>query len=481
MASSSRLAAAVLTVAVLWPSLATALDPQPPVLVSVQWDTGDPTWGLCTSRLQFGSDSRYLSFACYGDDLTPGDTNDRRDTVLLDRVTGAIELVSVSSDGQQTYYDSAGGDPSEDGHQVAFASAGPLHPDYWPPPMFEVGRPAIYLRHLNTGQTDLVSRDAFGQALTGSLVYYGANFMRGEVLFHYTGDIRTGPGPGPFGAPSQLWTKSWITGAVELISATPTGELSSGGLNGSFSATGRYIVFVGGHALGPPARPQDANIYVRDRDTGTVERLTWPWAGGEFLGESLMVRRPRITADGRYVVFSTTSTEIHPDAASTSLLHVYLLDRQTGDLEHVSPTPGYSSYNDGADISDDGRYVAWFSRNFSFQGPPDPPADMRAIWVLDRDTGQRVNVTASLGPLYQESDINLDLAPDGSAIAFTWRVGDPTSPVFGPPLVYTVELRGTPSPPPPSATPVPATSAWLVLVLAGGVLLLAAGRHRRPS
>lgn len=90
-------------------------------------------------------------------------------------------------------------------------------------------------------------------------------------------------------------------------------------------------------------------------------------------------------------------------------------------------------------------------------------------------------MTAPLGPLHLDNNIELDLAPDGSAIAFTWRVADPTSPVSGPPLVYTVDLRGTPPPPPPPATPVPATSAWLVLLLAGGVLLLAAGRHRRSS
>lgn len=91
---------------------------------------------------------------------------------------------------------------------------------------------------------------------------------------------------------------------------------------------------------------------------------------------------------------------------------MYLLDRQSGVLEVISrnaETTGYSSFNSPSDMSDDGRYVAWLSRAFEFSGPPNPTADQRAIWVLDRQTGQRVNVTTPLGPLLRDSDISLDL------------------------------------------------------------------------
>src|SRR5690606_27659795 len=105
------------------------------------------------------------------------------------------------------------------------------------------------------------------------------------------------------------------------------------------------------------------------------DRLTFPWEGGEFQAVfNIGPTPPRVSADGRFVVFQTSSTEIHPDAQALGGTQVYLVDRQASELELISRTPGYASYNTFADISDDGRYVAWASRNFSFQGPPDPPA-----------------------------------------------------------------------------------------------------------
>lgn len=115
-------------------------------------------------------------------------------------------------------------------------------------------------------------------------------------------------------------------------------------------------------------------------------------------------------------------------------------------------------------------------------GPPNPPADMRAIWVLDRQTGQRVNVTGLLGPLYLDNTINFDLSPDGSLIAFSWRIADTNHPLFGRLLLYTSQLRGTQRVAPP--TPVPALSFVFLILLGIGVLLFvhraAEATHTHP-
>lgn len=466
---------AVIALAAFLPALAAALDPGPPVLGSVRWDNGEPT-GLCAAPVQFGPDSRFVSVSCFGDDIAPGDSNDRRDTVLLDRDGGQPSLISVSSLGVQTIHHSLAGYPSANGRRVAFVSLGSLHPDYWPPPTLSIGRPAIYLRDRLAGETLLVGRDAFGVALTGNPQLRGANFLRNEVLFEYAGDLRTGPNQ-IFGLPGQVWVRNWLTGTVELVSARPDGEPASG-VEASFSATARYVVFISGSDdLGPAIRLGDQNVFVRDRQTGTIERLTRPWAGPEFQGAPVTLQQPRISADGRFVVFASNSTELHPETATAGGTRVYVLDRQTGQLEHVSATPGYSSFNTNPRISDDGRYVAWSTRNFSFNGPPDPPADMRAIWVLDRHTGQRVNVTAPLGPLHQDNAVFMDLAPDSRAVAFNWRIADPAHPLFARDMLYTVQLRGSPPAAPP--VPVPVVSAWLLGLLAAAVLLGGWARFRR--
>ena len=482
MASTYRNTAIALCALLAWSSVAQALNPQPPVLVSRRQTDGQPAFAYCAAP-RFDASTRFLGFGCDGF-LTLGDTNDRSDSFLLDRVTGVMELISRSSTGEQTRYPSGGGIPSEDGNRVVFLGTGPLHPDYGPPPQLEVGRNAIYLRHRDSGQTELISRDAFGANLWGAGVSFpDANLARNEVLFSYNGDIRVGPDPSNNIA-EQLWVRNWETGEVELVSATPAGMPSLGGGSvGKFSASGRYVVFSNaGNDLGPAARPNDQNLYLRDRVTGNIERLTYPWQGGEFQApppfQFYISSGPRVSADGRFVVFSSNSGELHPDSPGDGGSYVYLLDRQNGQLDLLSRTPGYVSGNFSPDISDDGRYIAWMSRNFSFQGPANPPPSMRALWVLDRQTGQRVNVAESLGPLDGDTGISLDLSGDGSMIAFTWRIADPTHPQYRLDMVYTVDLRG----PQPYVAPQPVPimpDRWALYGLGSLLLLLGLRRLRR--
>lgn len=461
---------------------ALALDPQSPELVSVRWDSGEPSTGVCGAP-RFSRNNRFLAFGCAAGDIVPGDTNNRADSFLLDRGVGTVVRVSVSSLGQEMPYDSLGGISDEDGGRVVFVGFGPLHPDYGAPPPLDAGRGAIYLRRPMAGQTDLISRTTGGVALAASANLWDAMLSSKEVLFSFRGDPRVSPLDNP-AISTQLWVLNWSTGVIELISRTPDGSMSNGGgILASFSTDGRYVVFVSGaDDLGPPAVLGHENLYWHDRQTGTIERLSQPWNGGEFIAPiQVGPTPPRVSRDGRYVFFTTNSAEVHPESPGDGGTYAYLLDRQGGGLEFISQTPGYPSFNTWQDISDDGRYLAWASRNSVFLGPPNPPPDMRAIWVLDRETGQRVNVTAPLGPLYEDSAISLDLSQDGSNIAFSWRIADPASSVFARPLLYTVGLRGTQ--PPPPATPVPTLNPFSMILLAGLALsmgYLAVAKPRRP-
>ncbi len=479
MASTNRRCRLVVALLSLLPMAALALDPQPPHLVSVRWDTGEPSGGVC-GEASFSTNNRFLAFACSADDLVPDDNNGRADSFVTDRNTNVISRVSVTSAGQGTPWGSNGGFVSDDGDEVAFVAFGPLHPEYGPPPLDDFGHAAIYLRQRQLGQTTIIGRDANRVALPGSALFYAVDFAAHDLLIAYGGDLRVGSYSNFI--PAQIWLTNWMTGEVELISGTPANTLSVGA---SYSASrtrdGRYVTFVSmSDDLGPPARLGDQNLYLRDRSARTTERLTFPAAGGEF-SEGLQVgpTPPRISQNGRWIVLSSNSTQLHPAITTQSGTHVYLLDRQTGSLEHLSATPGYASFNTNVDISDDERYVAWASRNFSFQGPANPSTDMRAIWVLDRQTGQRVNVAQPLGPLFNDNNITLDLSADGSVIAFSWRVANPSSPVFGRLLLYTVELNG---PQPPAVViPVPWMTSRGIALLVALMLLLSVVMLARSS
>lgn len=130
-------------------------------------------------------------------------------------------------------------------------------------------------------------------------------------------------------------------------------------------------------------------------------------------------------------------------------------------------------------MSEDGRYIAFYSQATNL------PAGRRAIYVIDRQTSEWLTATRDLGGHLGGSPY-LDLASDGSVIAFTWRSDDASQPdLYDRLLVYTVDLGIEPAGTGTSPRPVSAGSriAWLLLAL--GLLLTAwqAGRRAidRPA
>ena len=68
------------------------------------------------------ADGRYISFESVASNLVDGDTNNRVDIFVYDRVTGQLSRVSVGSDGSQGNYDSWDARLSADGRLVVFTS-----------------------------------------------------------------------------------------------------------------------------------------------------------------------------------------------------------------------------------------------------------------------------------------------------------------------------------------------------------------------
>jgi len=94
---------------------------------------------------------------------------------------------------------------------------------------------------------------------------------------------------------------------------------------------------------------------------GTTERVSVDSGGNEANGESRF--RPAISADGSFVAFTSFATNLVP-ADGNRTMDVFVHDRSTGVTERVSvdgagnPANGYS-FN--PTISADGRFVAFSS------------------------------------------------------------------------------------------------------------------------
>jgi Tol biopolymer transport system component len=153
------------------------------------------------------------------------------------------------------------------------------------------------------------------------------------------------------------------TGTTSRESVSSSGKPGNGESNYfDASADGRFIAFessasnlVDGDTNSKP------DIFIHDRLSGETIRASVSSTGEQANSDC---EQPSISADGRYVVFDTQSTNLVPEDSTAGYPDVYLHDLWTGQTELVSwaftggPGDG-SSYR--SSISGDGRYVAFES------------------------------------------------------------------------------------------------------------------------
>ncbi len=145
------------------------------------------------------------------------------------------------------------------------------------------------------------------------------------------------------------------------------------------------------------------DTFARDRQTGTTTRVSVNSSGVEAnLGVS-DTSESSVSADGRYVVFSSSSSNLmSPEPLSEESLYVH--DRQTGTTTLASISSGNEMYGSAEQsvISADGRYIA-----FQF----DPAGDslpFRQIVVHDRLTGASISAPSGREHFSNSPSISAD-------------------------------------------------------------------------
>jgi Tol biopolymer transport system component len=143
---------------------------------------------------------------------------------------------------------------------------------------------------------------------------------------------------------------------VSVSSAEEPAEDWSG--EPAISADGRYVAFESDAAnLVPGDENGVTDIFVRDRTAGTTTRVSTDAAGVEADDNSY---NASISADGRYVAFTSDSDSLHPQD-NNGASDIYVKDRTNGALILASVSGlGQTDFGawDGV-ISGNGRYVAF--------------------------------------------------------------------------------------------------------------------------
>src|SRR5262249_38171107 len=152
------------------------------------------------------------------------------------------------------------------------------------------------------------------------------------------------------------------SGTTERVSVSTGGtQADSDSVNPSISADGRFVVF---ESAATNLVAGDTNgtwdVFVRDRQSGTTERVSVATGGAEGNSESNL---PSVSPGRRFVVFETSSsTLVAGDTATIALFVAHPLTGGTTDVGGVpSGWPGAFTDSGLPSISADGRFVTFSS------------------------------------------------------------------------------------------------------------------------
>jgi Tol biopolymer transport system component len=251
-----------------------------------------------------------VAFLSVAANLVPGDTNEGVDAFRFDRYRHVMTRVSVATGGAQV--DNGG----------------------------TVGTTAVAMSAAGT-------RIAFASYATNAVA--DDTNHASDVFVH---DMRTG-----------------VTTRVSV--ATGGGQAAAGAERDwvALSADGRYVVFV---SDSPDLVPGDTNgiddVFVHDMRTGVTTRVSVAtdgsqaarFASGDQLAASFA---PAISADGRYVAFDSSATNLVPNDGNDAT-DVFVHDMRTGVTSRAVATQrGVIGSGYAPAISAHGRYIAFESRS----------------------------------------------------------------------------------------------------------------------
>src|SRR5919202_4504786 len=269
------------------------------------------------------ADGRFVAFLSNASNIVPGDTNSSYDIFVRDRLTNTTTRVSVDSAGNQGNNDSNFPSISADGRFVAFTSL-------------------------------------------------ASNIVPGDT--NNTGDI---------------FVRDTLTNTTTLVSVDSAGNQADDfSYNPSFSADGRFVAFNSLASNLVPGDNYSFDIFVRDRITNTTTRVSVDSAGNHQRNSSS--GSPSISADGRFVAFTTNAFNLVPGDTNSSR-DIFVRDTRTNTTTNVSVD---SAGNPGGgripSISADGRFVAFYSTSSNLV--PGDTNNTDDIFVVDtRSTPNLIN------------------------------------------------------------------------------------------
>ena len=279
------------------------------------------------------------------------------------------------------------------------------------------GKRDIFVRDRETGQTCLVSRSSAGDAADGDSTTPSISSDGRYVAFTSAASNLV---ENDTNGVADIFVHDRDTGVTTLVSKDSEGVQGDNGsiyLYSSISADGRYVAFT---SEATNLVQDDTNgcrdVFVHDRETGTTTRVSVDSEGTEGNGSS---EWPSISSDGRYVAFHSSATNL-VSGDTNGCRDLFMHDRDTGVTTMVSVAKDGGMPNGTsqmASISSDGRYIAFES--WASNLVETDTNNKRDIFVRDMQEGSTVR--ASVSPSGNQANdycIYPCISPDGNYVVY---------------------------------------------------------------
>jgi Tol biopolymer transport system component len=207
----------------------------------------------------------------------------------------------------------------------------------------------------------------------------------------------------------DVFVKDRSTGTIERVSLTSNGaQANLASVSVAISGDGRFVAF-SSSASNLVANDNNGaqDVFVRDLQAGTTERVSVTSAGVAANGNCY---HPSISKDGRFVGFDAEASNLYVGDTNAGG-DVFIFDRQTRTLELISvSTSGgtANSYSYDPIMSADGQMVAFHSNATNLVSGSAGSEHVLCIYLRNRQTGTTMPITYGADALSWGPSISAD-------------------------------------------------------------------------
>jgi len=250
------------------------------------------------------ADGRFVAFYSDATNLVPEDTNGALDIFVTDLITKTSSRVSVSSEGQQANADSYYPSISADGRYVVFTSvannivSGDTN-----------NKEDVFVHDRDTKITKRVSVGPSGKQANNLSGHNWYSDISADGRFIVFDSAASNLVPGYTNHTTDIFVHDLVTKTTRRISLGQDGTQADGAsFEPSISESGRFVAFSSAATnLVPGDKNTNDDIFVYDRLDKSTKRIN---TGASLEESNRSSRDPNISANGRFIVFSSWATNL---------------------------------------------------------------------------------------------------------------------------------------------------------------------------